>query len=208
MRCRLYLLTPPELASGGIVLSEFRDTLEKALAAGDIASVLIRSGDADRDYLQDCLDRLVPVIQQAGAAAMLENNLELALETDCDGIQIAADPQQQRALRRKLGDQGILGVDCGSSRHLAMEAGELDADYVTLSAYEPDLLAWWSELMEIPCVAGPSDPGAAISLETAATAVRAGADFIAVDSAVWQQQDPAASVIAFNRLFDELAEQA
>ncbi|MFC4350928.1 thiamine phosphate synthase [Fodinicurvata halophila] len=201
MRSRLYLLTPPELASGGVVLSAFRDALGKALAAGDVASVLIRSGDTDEDRLGDCLDSLVPVIQQAGAAAILEDNADLALKADCDGIQIVADPQRQRTLRRRMGDQRILGVDCGSSRHLAMEAGELDADYVTLSAEDSELLSWWSELMEIPSVASE-----VTSLEAAAAAVRAGADFVAVGSAVWQNEEPPATVAAFNRLFDELAE--
>ena len=66
--------------------------------------------------------------------------------------------------RRILGDL-TLGVTCHNSRELAFDAGEAGADYVAFGAFfptatkevkfhaEPDLLAWWHELMEIPCVA-------------------------------------------------------
>jgi thiamine-phosphate pyrophosphorylase len=55
-------------------------------------------------------------------------------------------------------------------------------------------LEWWSELMELPCVAiGGIDAGNCGPL------VRAGADFLAVVGAVWRHKDgPASGVRALN----------
>jgi thiamine-phosphate pyrophosphorylase len=100
----------------------------------------------------------------------------------------------------------MLGITCHASRHLAMEAGEIGADYVAFGAFfptstketlhrpEPDLLEWWSEMFEIPCVAIGG-----ITAANCAPLVRAGADFLAVVGAVWNHPEgPAAGVRAMN----------
>ncbi|WP_035723029.1 thiamine phosphate synthase [Fodinicurvata fenggangensis] len=204
MRCRLYLVTPPAFLSGGVDISDACSRVEHALSAGDVAAVLLRSGQGDPDTTRNALKALLPVIQQAEAAAVLEGDPDMAVETGCDGIQIPADSRQQRSLRQRLGDERILGIDCGHSRHAAMEAGEQDADYVMLDSSETELLAWWAELMEVPSVAGGVN-----GLETASAAIRAGADFIAVGDAVWHHSEgPEAAVTAFNSLLDEEAGEA
>ena len=71
-------------------------------------------------------------------------------------------PPQARAL---IGPDLTLGVTCKGSRDLAMGAGEDGADYVAFGAFypsgskqvtatiPPNILRWWSELMELPCCA-------------------------------------------------------
>jgi thiamine-phosphate pyrophosphorylase len=97
-------------------------------------------------------------------------------------------------------------VTCHDSRHLAMEAGEAGADYVAFGAFyptttkevrhrpEPSILGWWTTLFELPCVAiGGITPANARPL------VEAGADFLAVCGAVWNDtRGPAAAVAAFD----------
>jgi thiamine-phosphate pyrophosphorylase len=86
-----------------------------------------------------------------------------------------------------------------------MEAAEAGADYVAFGAFFPsgskavkhradrEILCWWSELMEVPCVAIGG-----ITPENCAPLVTAGADFLAVISAVWDHPDgPGAAVKAF-----------
>ena len=85
-----------------------------------------------------------------------------------------------------------------------MEAGEAGADYVAFGAFyptttkpshyrpDPSILAWWSTLFEIPCVAIGG-----ITPDNARPLVEAGADFLAVCQAVWGEDDPAAAVEAF-----------
>jgi len=90
-----------------------------------------------------------------------------------------------------------------------MEAAEAGADYVAFGAFFPtttkdaktraeiDLIAWWSELMTVPCVAIGG-----ITLENCRPLVAAGADFLAVASGVWNHADGApAAVRGFNAIF-------
>jgi thiamine-phosphate pyrophosphorylase len=105
-----------------------------------------------------------------------------------------------------MGPDRIVGVTCHDSRHLAMEAAEAGADYVAFGAFfpsttkearyhaTPDLLAWWNEMMTVPSVAiGGITPA------NCAPLVVAGADFLAVVSAVWKHPEgPAGGVRAFN----------
>lgn len=66
---------------------------------------------------------------------------------------------------------------------------------------EPEILTWWQEIMQIPCVAIGG-----ITVENGGLLVEAGADFLAVSSGVWDHpQGPQAAVAAFNKLFDSLA---
>ena len=101
--------------------------------------------------------------------------------------------------RRLLGGL-TLGVTCHDSRDLAMTAGEHGADYVAFGAFFPtttktpptmadvSVIEWWSELMELPCVAIGG-----ITAENCRPLVAAGADFVAVSAAVWSHPDGAAA---------------
>jgi thiamine-phosphate pyrophosphorylase len=92
--------------------------------------------------------------------------------------------------RKTLGSDATVGALCAAQRHMAMEIAELDADYVgfALNAAEtPELVAWWAEVMNTPCVAfGASSPDDVRSL------VQSGADFIAPSPALWNYPNPAA----------------
>jgi thiamine-phosphate pyrophosphorylase len=59
---------------------------------------------------------------------------------------------------------------------------------------DPEILQWWSEMMELPsCAIG------GITAENCGPLVRAGADFLAVAGYVWNHPDgPAAGVKALN----------
>jgi thiamine-phosphate pyrophosphorylase len=114
--------------------------------------------------------------------------------------------------RKIIGKDAVIGVSCHDSRHLAMVAGEEGADYVAFGAFyptkskspealakygvpEPDILNWWQTYMVLPCVAiGGINPLNCLPL------VRAGADFIAVITAVWEHlHSPKKAVEEFNK---------
>jgi thiamine-phosphate pyrophosphorylase len=203
--CRLYLVTPPVLAP-----ARFRDTLAEALDAGDVAAVQLRlKGWSDEDLIR-AADVLRPVAQSRDVAFLLNDRPDLAVATGCDGAHVGQDDVPAADARRVLGDL-MLGVTCHGSRDLAMQAGHAGADYVAFGAFFPsatktppamaetDILAWWSELMELPCVAiGGITPA------NCAPLVAAGADFLAVSAAVWSHPDgPAAGVRAFAKAIAE-----
>jgi len=198
--CRLYLVTPPVLAP-----ARFRDTLAEALDAGDVAAVQLRlKGWSEEDLLR-AIDVLRPVAQSREVAFLLNDRPDLATRTGCDGAHVGQDDMPAAQARKLLGDL-MLGVTCHGSRDLAMQAGQAGADYVAFGAFfpsttkeppamaDPEILAWWSEMMELPCVAIGG-----ITPENCAGLVRAGADFLAVSAAVWAHAGgPAAAVRAFN----------
>ena len=202
-RCRLYLITPPKLDP-----SAFRDTLAEALDAGDVACLQLRLKDASDDGIRRAADLLRPVAQDRDVAFIMNDRPDLAAETGCDGVHVGQEDVTYHEARRIVGDGAIVGVTCHNSRHLAMEAAEQGADYVAFGAFfatgtkapktraEPEILTWWSEIMEVPCVAIGG-----ITVDNAAVLVEAGADFLAVVAGVWDYKDgPAAAVRAFNEL--------
>lgn len=199
--CRLYLVTPPTLEP-----ASFRDLLAEALDAGDVAAVQLRLKEASEDGWRRAIDALRPAAQSRDVAFLLNDRVDLARECGCDGAHVGQDDMPAVDARRLLGPELTLGVTCHGSRDLAMRAGEDGADYVAFGAFfpsgskevvhraDPEIIAWWSELMELPCVAIGG-----ITAENCAPLVRAGADFLAVIGAVWSHPEgPAAGVRALN----------
>ncbi len=122
--------------------------LAAALGAGDVACVELAPADAA------AIERLRDIAQAAGVAFLLRGDAALAAKTQCDGVVV--DPAGYGAARKAVGGQAIVGVVAGTSRHEAMEAGEAGADFIGFDA-DPEIVSWWTEMMEIPCVAALPD---------------------------------------------------
>ena len=192
--CRLYLVTPVTAGAG------FADTLARALDAGDVAAVQLRLKDADDDAWRRAIDALRPVAQSRGVSFLLNDRPELVRATGSDGAHVGQTDTPAREARLVMGPDATLGVTCHDSRDLAMQAGEDGADYVAFGAFFPtatkeaptradvSLLAWWSELMELPVVAIGG-----ITAANCGALVTAGANFLAVVGAVWAHPEGAAA---------------
>lgn len=202
MTTQLYLITPPRIDAS------FSETLTEALSSGDVAALQIRLKDHARDEIRQLAPPLIAIAQAHGVAAILNDDAELAAELGCDGVHLGQGDGDVKQARTLLGKERTIGVTCHDSRHLAMLAGEAGADYVAFGAFFPtttkavtyqadiDLIKWWVEVFELPCVAIGG-----INLDNAAPLIEARADFIAVSSAVWQHPEgAAAAVIGFNAL--------
>ena len=187
----------------------FADRLSSALDGGDVAAIQLRLKDCPDDEILRAIDTLRPIAQSREVAFLLNDRPDLAARTDCDGAHVGQDDTPYREARAILGPQAIIGVSCHNSRHLAMEAAEAGADYVAFGGFFPtetkkveiiaeiETLAWWAEMMEVPCVAIGG-----ITVQNAPLLIEAGADFLSVSGAIWNDPDgPAAAVAAFNRLF-------
>lgn len=160
-----------------------------ALAAAEVASLLIVPAGASA-FDASSVKPLADVAQKAGVAALVSGDSQLARTLRADGVHLPwsehAEPAYAEA-REILGTRFIVGIDAGRSRHDAMRFGELGAEYVGFgipphvedreraSERRLDLVSWWAEIFEVPCVA--------FDVETAADAealAAAGADFVAV----------------------------
>jgi len=206
-RCRLYLITPPALEP-----EKFAEPLEAALTAGDVSSVQLRLKQAGDAEILHAGRLLMPMVQRAGAAFIINDRPDLAAALGADGVHIGQEDAHYADARAAVGPKGIVGVTCHDSRHLAIEAADAGADYVAFGAVFPtgtkdaktrcelELIQWWAEMMVVPCVAIGG-----ITVNNCPPVIQAGADFLAVSSGVWDFPDgPAAAVKAFNRLFSPL----
>jgi thiamine-phosphate pyrophosphorylase len=190
--------------------------LEAALAAGDVACLQLRlkaagANPADDGAIRRATAALLPITQKHDVAFILNDRPDLAAELGCDGVHVGQDDASYNEARRLMGSKAIVGVTCHGSRHLAMTAADSGADYVAFGAFyptttkapksqaRPDILKWWSDIMEAPCVAIGG-----ITVENCAPLIAAGADFLAVSAGVWAHPEgTAAAVQAFNDAFDK-----
>lgn len=186
-RCQLYLLVPeavePEAA---------RACLVAALEAGDVAAMLVRRAEREERTVR-MLDALKSLAQERNVAVVLAGSVGLAQRLGADGVEVSGRADYEGA-RKLLGASAIVGADCGTSRHLAMELAEAGADYVGFANASDgglDLVEWWGELFEVPCVAlDPVEPKEAGKL------ARLGADFVRPAEIMWASPVSARQVIS------------
>lgn len=203
---QLYLISP--LDCGG----DFPARLERALAAGArrhgdlVTAFQFRVKGVDSHEAARLAAPLQAICAAHDVAFIVNDSVALAKRLRADGVHLGQDDGSPRDARAELGREAQIGVTCHASRHLAMEAGEAGADYVAFGAFfpsitkdvdkdrvadaerpAPELLRWWSQLFEIPCVAiGGVTP------DNCKPLVEAGADFLAVSHAVWGGDEVAA----------------
>jgi thiamine-phosphate pyrophosphorylase len=143
--CRLFIRLP---AGPG-----FDDALNAALKDPEAASLLLPAGLSEESALA-----AVKQIQAADRPALILDDVERRNALQADGVHLT-DASSARAIRAKLGDGLVLGVECPLERHACMVAAEEGADYVAVRVTADnldeaeELLAWWHEVMTIPIVA-------------------------------------------------------
>jgi thiamine-phosphate pyrophosphorylase len=206
--CQLYLISP--LQVGGA----FPTRLERALGAGPVAAFQFRVKGINQHEAVRLAEPLLALCRAHDVAFIVNDSVSLAKRLGADGVHLGQHDGTVREAREALGREAQVGVTCHASRHLAMEAGDAGADYVAFGAFFPsgtkasehrpelELLTWWQQLMEVPCVAIGG-----ITPENGSALVEAGADFLAVSGAVWEPgtwagpgTDEAGAVRAFAKL--------
>ena len=198
--CQLYLVSPLDVAG------EFVERLARALDAGPVAAFQFRVKGVDQHEAARLAEPLQRICSDREVAFIVNDSVALAKRLGADGVHLGQGDGDVRDARLALGPDVQIGVTCHDSRHLAMEAGDAGADYIAFGAFyptttkavrhhpEPPILSWWSALFELPSVAiGGITPANATPL------IQAGADFIAVSSAVWSANE-ADAVKAFAAL--------
>jgi thiamine-phosphate pyrophosphorylase len=181
--------------SGGLA-----ERLTESLAAADIAAVLLRLPDIDERGRVNRVKALAPMVQDKGAALLIDGHPELAARAGADGAHLGGIESFRTALAT-LKPARIAGCGGLVTRHDAMLAAEAGADYVMFG--EPDenrnrpsfdavveRVAWWAEVFEIPCV------GFAATLDEVQPIAAAGADFVAVGDCIFADARGCAAAVA------------
>jgi len=190
-RTKIYLISPLD------VTGDFPQRLDRVLAAGvknkhGVAAFQFRVKGLDEHAAAALAAPLQTICADYAVAFIVNDSVSLAKRLGADGVHLGQEDGDPREARERLGPDAQIGVSCNDSRHLAMAAGEAGAVYVAFGAFYPtttkdtkhtaklSTLACWQTVFEIPCVAiGGIKP------DNVGPIVRAGADFIAVSSAIW-----------------------
>ena len=208
--CTLYLITPPLSALNA---SAFASTFAEVFAAAPAASALVRLAPGAQGEAKAILAPLLKMAVAADCALILENDARLAARLGADGVHVAGAGEALEEALDSLKPERIVGAGALRMRDEAMTAGEKGADYVmfgeprgAVPAMALELLvervAWWAEIFETPCVAY------AELIEAAGRLARAGADFVALETAIWNASSPAEAARQAQALLIEIAAEA
>ncbi|MER0237348.1 thiamine phosphate synthase [Fulvimarina sp. MAC8] len=204
-RQRLVLLTTP------LTDDEAEDALRRALSGGDVASVLIDPAGREHAAFQMFAEKLVPIIQEAGAAAIVIDDTRIAGRIRADGVHLTAgdiealgDAIETHAPKMIVGGSGF------ETRHAALEAGEAMPDYLLFGRLGQDasetphpktlsMAEWWAAVVELPCIAL-----GARTLDSVRAIAETGAEFIGLASFVFDEKGQEGDKVAeANRLLQE-----
>ena len=191
---QLYLITPPELE-----LASFSETLARVLDAQPTACVRLALSTKDEDKLSRAADTLRAVTDARDVALVISDHTLLAERLGLDGVHLSDAARSVRHARKVLGPDAIVGSYCGGSRHDGMSAGEAGADYVAFGPVqasalfdgeiaEAEMFKWWSEVIEVPCVAEGQLDAEMIRALAPVT------DFFGIGDEIWGAEDPLAAL--------------
>jgi len=192
---RLYLVTPPVDDAAALL-----GPLDSALAAGDVAAVLLRLADADERAVTNRAKAIAAAVQRRDIALLLDGRVDSVGRAGADGAHVFGIDAFVAALAT-LKPERIAGAGGLHSRHDAMLAAESGADYVMFG--DPDRrgnrppfdaveerLQWWADIVEVPCI------GYAANADEVRPLARAGADFVALGDWIWTHPQGAAAAVA------------
>jgi thiamine-phosphate pyrophosphorylase len=198
----LYAITP-EMADTGALCARVSQCL-----AGGAALVQYRAKSVGAALALEQARRLAALCRAAGAIFIVNDSIDLARACDADGVHVGRDDAGVAEARRELPGR-IVGASCYDDPAKAAAAAHAGADYVAIgsvfaSPTKPgarraplDRIAAAARLSGLPVAAIGG-----IDLSNARAAREAGADMLAVISAVFEAPDVEAAARAFTRLYE------
>ena len=143
------------------------------------------------------------------ALFIVNDSVELAREVDADGVHLGKDDGDFGVARAMLGRGKLIGVSCYNELGRARAAVSRGADYVAFGSYFPSATKPLApradtELLRIAAseIALPVIAIGGINVDNAAQLIAAGADAVAVVSALFDAPDIEAQARLFARLFE------
>jgi thiamine-phosphate pyrophosphorylase len=183
---KLYAITDTELSNCTHV-----EIVERLLAGG-ARLIQLRDKEASAREMFEAAQACVTLTRAAGATLLINDRVDIAIAADADGVHLGQDDLTVAEARALLGPQKIIGV---STHSLAQVEAALvtSANYIAVGPIFPtttkanpdpvvglELLRQARALTSLPLVAIGG-----ITLATAAQVVGAGADSVAVISALY-----------------------
>jgi thiamine-phosphate pyrophosphorylase len=199
----LYAVTPDCADSSRLLVDV------AAALAGGCRIVQYRNKTAGPDLRRQQAAALAGCCRSAGVRLIINDDVELALEVGAAGVHLGGDDGDLELARARLGASRLLGVSCYDDPAQVRRAVAAGADYVALGAMYPSAtkpLARRASLDLLRAVKAscpvPVATIGGINLDNAATLVAAGADMVAVVSALFDSPEIESRARAFQKLFN------
>ena len=189
---KLYLVTDRPLSLG----RPLEEIVEGAVAGG-VTMVQLREKEAPTGEFVALAKRLKAVLAPLGIPLIINDRVDVALAADADGVHIGQSDMPCEDARRLLGAEKIIGLSVENFEDLE-RANALDVDYVGISpVYGTPTKSDTAEPFGLEglrrAVAMSAHPTVAIggmNASTIAEVMQAGADGVAVVSAICSAPSP------------------
>lgn len=184
----------------------------EAVLAGGCRILQYRNKAAGDCHRQEQAVALRGLARRYGALLIINDNVDLALFAEADGVHLGEDDGELAAARARMGSAAIIGASCYQSLELARDAARAGADYLAFGSF------FASSTKPLARRADPAlfeaarrEAGAAlplcaiggITLDNAAPLLLAGADMLAVITALYEAADPRLATERFIKHFEE-----
>lgn len=204
----LYAVTPEERDDRTLV-----SKVEAALAGG-ARIVQYRNKLASLDVRRGQAAALLRACRRHGALLIVNDHTELAAAIGADGVHLGAEDGEIAQARTTLGPRAIIGASCYNALDLARKAEQAGASYVAFGSFfssrtKPNAVPAPLTLLEEAKrrLSSPVVAIGGVTAENAPPLIAAGADAIAVISALFDAADVRAAAERLSRLFASTREQ-
>jgi thiamine-phosphate pyrophosphorylase len=193
-------------------------TLALAAARGGATIIQYRDKKSPTHLMVERARRIRDALRETGIPLVVNDRLDVVLAVGANGVHVGRDDMRVGDVRRLLGPDAIIGLTVKNEADAeAAIAGDIDYACIgglfeTPAKHNPDGpigFDGYSRLAQIIRARKPDLPIGAIAgidLQRTAPAIAAGADGIAVISAIFRQDDPQASAQILRDAVDEALE--
>ncbi|HSI22314.1 MAG TPA: thiamine phosphate synthase [Methylophilaceae bacterium] len=199
----LYAVTP-DLPDTALLLKQ-----AKAALQGGVSVLQYRNKTASYELKREQASELMWLCEAHNVPFIINDHILLCVELDADGVHLGGTDGDIAAARRLLGARKIIGTSCYNRLDLAEQAKTQGADYVAFGACfdsgtKPATVRAHLELFaEARPLGLPTVAIGGITAENASLVIQAGADSIAVISALWTAPDIRQAAQTFSKLFTQ-----
>lgn len=189
---QLYLVTDSDMAS----IEALPKIVEQAVLGG-VTMVQLREKHADTKTFVRIAQQLKTILSNYKIPLIINDRIDIALAVDADGVHIGQDDMPYAIARKLLGKDKIIGLSVESTQQVT-EANSLDVDYIGISPVfatptktNTKIEFGLKGIEEISKITKHKTVAiGGINESNAADIMKAGADGIAVVSAIMKAKDP------------------
>jgi len=197
----LYLVVDPTVSHPKLL-----DIIQKSLRGG-VDILQLWSPNQDKSVVLKLAENLMGLTKQYNVPLIINNDLKLAKEVKAHGVHLDGYDVTPNEVRKSLGEQSVVGYTLGNDLNKLKWAQAVGADYVSFCAVFPTSSVTQCEIVPLNSIklaksstTMPVFASGGINLTNAHLVLEAGADGIAVISAILKARDPEQAAGSFKEI--------